>query len=91
MRFLISWLTAVYFCAASAVSCLPFFSVLRSSHGFNMSVVTHGFLTAQCLPKISVAVLVIAFLKVLISASVSASSEIELSLCGALHFYLLQT
>ena len=46
MLFLISWLIALYFLAPSAVSCLPFFSALRSSHGSSMLVVTHGLLTA---------------------------------------------
>lgn len=42
--FLISWFITL---------CLLFFSVLCSSQRFNMSAVTHGFLTARRLPRIS--------------------------------------
>ena len=72
--FVISWLIALYFLAPSVVSCLWFFSALRWSHRLSMSVVTYGILTALRLPKISLAVSVIASFKVLRSVSTSVSS-----------------
>ena len=79
MLFLIFWFTALYFSVPSAVTCLPFFSALRSLQRFNMSIVIHGYLTALRLPRIS-AVSVIAIVKVLISVStsvLSASSKVS--------------
>ena len=77
MLFLISWLIAVYFLAPSAVSCLPFFSALRSSHRSSMLVVTHGLLTGLRLPKISLADSVNALLKTFTSVSTSVSSALS--------------
>ena len=77
MLFLISCLIALYFLAPSAVSCLPFFSALRSLHISSMLVVTHGLLTVLRLPKISLAVSVIALLKEFTSVSTSVSSALS--------------
>ena len=70
-------LIALYFLAPSAVSCLPFFSALCSSHRSSMLVVTYGLLTALRLPKISLAVSVITLLKEFTSVSTSVSCCIE--------------
>ena len=77
MLFLIFWLTALYFLAPSDVSCLPFFSVLLSSHRSSILVVTHGLLTALGLPKISLADSVNALLKEFTSVSTSLSSVLS--------------
>ncbi|KAK2159329.1 hypothetical protein NP493_1727g00010 [Ridgeia piscesae] len=58
MPFLISWLAALY-CLSPSASLFFFFNSLRLSHRSSKSAVTQGFLTGRCLPRISLAVLVI--------------------------------
>ena len=73
MPFLISWLAALY-CLTRSASFFFFFKSLRLSHRSSKSAVTQGFLTGRCLPRISLAVLVTAVLKVLINVSMSVPS-----------------
>ena len=73
MPFLISWLTALY-CLIPSASFFFFFNSLRLSHRSSKSAVTQGFLTERCVPRISLAVLVTAVLKVLINVSMSVPS-----------------
>ena len=73
MPFLISWLAALY-CLTPSSSFFFFFNSLRLSHISSKSAVTQGFLIGRCLPRISLAVLVTAVLKVLISVSMSVPS-----------------
>ena len=68
MPFLISWLAALY-CLTPSASFFFFFNSLRLSHRSSKSAVTQGFLTGRCLPRISLAVLVTAVLKVSINVS----------------------
>ena len=75
MPFLISWLAALYCLTPSASFFIFFFfNSLRLSHRSSKSAVTQGFLTGRCLPRISLAVLVTAVLKVLINVSMSVPS-----------------
>ena len=71
MPFLMSWLAALYCLTPSASF---FFNSLRLSHRSSKSAVTQGFLTGRCLPRIPLAVLVTAVLKVLINVSMSVPS-----------------
>ena len=71
--FLISWLATLY-CLIHSAYFFFFFNSLRLSHRSSKSAVTQGFLTGRCLPRISLAVLVTAVLKVLISVSMSVPS-----------------
>ena len=76
MLYLISLLTSLYFSATAADSSLPFFSAFRSSHWFNVSFDPRFFFffTALGSPKMSLAVSVIAILKISISVTTSVSS-----------------